>query len=337
MEPESIKPSLPKDDPFFAKPITVGTAKPATPEKKELEHFVSPVGPKPLETVGQKEPVIRTLKADSEALIKSGITTVISSAAAAARRRAREGSYLHDEATSPRWLRILGIIGVLLLLVGGGLLMYVSLKPTNTIVPITASRPIDATRTISIDITRKNDLSLRTLFLKQVGDLEGKLGSVVAVDFSKDTSKTAITTREFFTTFNFRAPDAFTRALDPAYMLGVHIFDGNQPFLIFKTDYFEQAFAGMLAWEPTLAEDVGTLLRSKNDFLNGSTTEVSFLSQFSDEVIKNHDARVLRNNKGDVLLLYTFPDRGTLLITTSSKSMSELIDRLNAITAVPTR
>jgi hypothetical protein len=234
-------------------------------------------------------------------------------------------------------LRILGIIGVLLLLVGGGLLMYVSLKPTNTIVPITASRPIDATRTISIDITRKNDLSLRTLFLKQVGDLEGKLGSVVAVDFSKDTSKTAITTREFFTTFNFRAPDAFTRALDPAYMLGVHIFDGNQPFLIFKTDYFEQAFAGMLAWEPTLAEDVGTLLRSKNDFLNGSTTEVSFLSQFSDEVIKNHDARVLRNNKGDVLLLYTFPDRGTLLITTSSKSMSELIDRLNAITAVPTR
>ena len=42
-------------------------------------------------------------------------------------------------------------------------------------------------------------------------------------------------------------------------MIGVYSWNGNQPFIILKTDSYENAFAGMLSWEKNIAGDLSAL------------------------------------------------------------------------------
>jgi hypothetical protein len=56
---------------------------------------------------------------------------------------------------------------------------------------------------------------------------------------------------------------------------------------------------------------------------------------FVDRVVDNHDSRVIQNAAGDILLLWTFLDRNTLVITTNQYTLSEVISRLNTSSLVP--
>ena len=71
-------------------------------------------------------------------------------------------------------------------------------------------------------------------------------------------------------------------------MLGIHRYPENQTYLIFKTDSYESAAAGMLSWENNLEEDMGKFLRSPNDFAYASSTDAIINRRvFKDVVIKN--------------------------------------------------
>lgn len=48
---------------------------------------------------------------------------------------------------------------------------------------------------------------------------------------------------------------------------------------------------------------------------------------FSDTIIRNKDVRVMKDRAGNTLLLYTFIDKGNLLITTNEQTFREVIDR----------
>lgn len=127
----------------------------------------------------------------------------------------------------------------------------------------------------------------------------------------------------FFETMGIKIPTMLLRSLRPDFMFGVHSFNKNQPFLILKTDYYDNAFAGMLAWESQMAEDVLPLFDRAN--------RVRELSQrkWDDTVIKNKDTRVLRNFDGSIVLVYAFKDQHTLIITTSEDTLLEVSRRLD--------
>ena len=119
------------------------------------------------------------------------------------------------------------------------------------------------------------------------------------------------------TKFGSRASGSLTRALEPVFMLGLL---GESRFIIFKLSSFENAFAGMLAWEATLKEDLNGL------FLKPVTAS-STPQSFQDIIYRNKDVRALVDG-GEAYLLYSFFDSKTLIITDDLETLEQLSDRL---------
>ncbi len=157
------------------------------------------------------------------------------------------------------------------------------------------------------------------------------------------TSDSQISAQDLFTTMKSRAPASLIRSFGNQLMFGFFNSEGsNQPFLIIRLESFDRAFDGMLSWEKTMFEDIGALftrniLPVKESLpLEGNASGTRILSigtpslQFDDEAIRNKDARILKNTQGETILLYSFLDKETLLITSDERVLQELVNKLVA-------
>jgi hypothetical protein len=145
--------------------------------------------------------------------------------------------------------------------------------------------------------------------------------------------KELISASDFFNAINARLSASFMRSLKPEFMLGIYMSGGNQPFLILKTSFYENAFTGMLEWERDIKDDLAPLfgLANSSAILNedfGTSTLSIVTPTFSDFVVKNKDARILKNNDGTIALIYSFIDKNTIVITTSENTFGEILARL---------
>lgn len=138
------------------------------------------------------------------------------------------------------------------------------------------------------------------------------------------TSIGIIGPREIFAIIKNRAPSNLLRSLDDkSFLFGIHATSNNEVFLILKTDSFENAFSGMLHWEQNMFGDIAPLL-------DISISEQGAVSNttFQDVVIKNSDARILKDDTGAVVLIYAFIDQETLVVTTNTATFDEVVKRL---------
>jgi hypothetical protein len=135
-----------------------------------------------------------------------------------------------------------------------------------------------------------------------------------------------LTTNELFKGLESRAPGSLVRSLDPLFMLGVlgraPEGGGSSIFLIIRLASFENAYAGMLAWEENMAQDIGALFATA-ELLRNLPPETTFI----DVTDRNKDLRMLSLEDRPVLL-YSFFDNNKLIITDSLETLRTLIDRL---------
>lgn len=131
--------------------------------------------------------------------------------------------------------------------------------------------------------------------------------------------KQPIETQQLFNILRTRASGGLMRSLDEKFFYGFYGFRGNQPFLIFSVNSFGNAFAGMLTWERFIKEDLAPLLALQKDAVNDI---------FKDEIFKNHDTRVLRQENGEIVLLYSFVEPDTLVIARDKTILDEIITRV---------
>jgi len=119
------------------------------------------------------------------------------------------------------------------------------------------------------------------------------------------------------------APSALARNAT-AIMVGVHAFDRNQPFIVIVTSFYDLSFQAMLSWEKTIAETLGGFFKPVN------VPAVLPPPAFSDTIFKNVDVR-----KSDAAwpILYTFPSKEILIITTNKNTLNEILTRLSASSA----
>ncbi|MDP3661490.1 MAG: hypothetical protein Q8R17_01400 [bacterium] len=133
-----------------------------------------------------------------------------------------------------------------------------------------------------------------------------------------ETATRMLTTSEFLSLLNTSAPGELARALAPEFTLGIRGLPTNRAFLIFKTNYFQTALAGMLKWEKTMLNDIGPLFGTA---IGGTI--------FTDRTVNNRDVRELLDENGKSLLLYGFADKKTIIITddvdTFEKTMEKLV------------
>ena len=168
-----------------------------------------------------------------------------------------------------------------------------------------------------------------------------------AVASTTPSGQTLVTmdAQTFLSTLAPDIPPNLLRTVTPTFLLGVHVYVGNQAFLILNVDSYEDAYAGMLAWESSMLADLSPLfaytpsphIPEENISTSSAVTPADEFLQtgFVDRIVENHDARVLQNSTGDIYLLWTFLDRNTLVITTNDATLREIISRLQNAPVTP--
>ncbi|MBP6860499.1 MAG: hypothetical protein KBC38_02985 [Candidatus Pacebacteria bacterium] len=138
----------------------------------------------------------------------------------------------------------------------------------------------------------------------------------------------------FLGAMRLRAPDLLRRNLGPESTLGSVGTNGEaHPFFVLAATSYERSFAGMLAWEATMAQDLALLYPDyPTAFTEGTTTpEVSASSprsgSFADEVVESYDIRILRDTEGRSLMLYGYRDSETLIIVRDEAAFSAVLTR----------
>lgn len=139
----------------------------------------------------------------------------------------------------------------------------------------------------------------------------------------EETIEEILNTQDLLDSWVNFMPKSLARSLGNKFMVGVYTNKKkeNTPFLVLTTDSKSQAFAGMLDWEKSISGDFYEL------FGINTVNEVSG-SIFRDKVIDGKDARILYKDVGDVVVLYSFANINTIILTTSEEVLTTLLQRL---------
>jgi hypothetical protein len=117
-------------------------------------------------------------------------------------------------------------------------------------------------------------------------------------------------------------------AIGPDFFFGFHVVDTNAPLFVIPVTSYDHAFAGMLAWEPTMDSDLSPIFTSVS--MTVATSGVMTQRTFEDSVMRNYDVRELTDDSGNVVLYYSFPTPEILVIAQSPYSFTEILSRLQA-------
>jgi len=124
-------------------------------------------------------------------------------------------------------------------------------------------------------------------------------------------------------------PDDLVRALSSDFFFGVHTVDTEAPLIVVPVLSYDHAFAGMLAWEPTMNAGLAPVFTA----VSAQTTDASGLPvarTFSDVVMRNYDVRALKDDSGNIVMYYSFPTQNILIIAESPYTFTEVLSRLQA-------
>ncbi len=337
------------------------TLKEPTPPDATPAPAQAPITPEPAKPEESSVKPLQTYRGDIESVVQDKNISVLSIATAEAERRGSqpiEGS--SPAAPTPgrgSFVKTAGLYTLGLLLIAGasGALAYIIERPTSVATPQAVATPfiaVDETKEITISpATTRASLMASLSAAKDASALALGLISRLLVTTASSTASgqlDAVDAQTFFALVAPNIPPALLRTVRPTYLLGVHIYSNNAPFLIMSVDSYEQAYAGMIAWEPYMKQDLAPLFNTPAPIhipeqgIASSTPnpDSQFIQTgFIDSIVENHDARVIQNNTRDISLLWTFLDRNTLVIATNPTTVREIISRIKEapVTTVQTQ
>lgn len=127
-----------------------------------------------------------------------------------------------------------------------------------------------------------------------------------------------ISSVNFIESSNLTPPDALKRSLTGRWVLGTYdMNDIRSSFIILSTDFFQNAYSGMLKWETVMPNEMATIFNYT--YRKG---------KFEDKVVLNRDIRQYRSEMNEILLLYSFIDKDTLVITDSEATLKMIIEKI---------
>jgi len=279
-------------------------------------------------------PKLRTFKEDIADAVKKDNVSVVKMAESKRRDRSAE----FQEATSlrsPKNLRYILMslaLLIIILLVGGYFFFFYKAIPAVNAPNIVASDIISSDENNTINI---GGLTSTAIFNAISNEKRGQLplGTIEKVTFTvpNGTSTTAANTQQFITALDTQIPFGLLRALDPQFFFGFHSYSDNEPLLILTTNDYGSAYAGMLQWEPDMADNISGLFTTPLGISNTSTSSISTATStysFEDKVIDNKDTRALIDPSGNIVFFYSFVDPSTIVFTTNTATFQEILNRL---------
>lgn len=253
---------------------------------------------------------------------------------------------------------ILVVSGILLLVVGGGGAYVAYSKYTASQAPVVPAPTVSA----PIFFDQKEEVSGdgSTLLSAVVSSVNSPLpsGSVRLL-----LSTSATTTREsIFVHIPLAAPSILLRNIRGTDSMAgiVSVGSTQSPFFILSVSSYNETFAGMLSWESSIGRHLAMLFPPYPEPIvqappppvippvatttkkTSAGTKVStstppavvtpiappFVPSFHDEIVANHDARVLRNEQGLSIMMYGYWNPSTLIIARDTAAFTEIVGRL---------
>ncbi|HZS43255.1 MAG TPA: hypothetical protein VFA52_03505 [Candidatus Paceibacterota bacterium] len=279
---------------------------------------------------------IKTYQSDVAEAIQRDNVSVIKMAVAEKRRQEKQG--LTAEAVGKESKKRVVIIAASVVLVVAGFLIvgYFLISKTKNTGVLTVNLPHeiihpDKQVEIKLDsVTLQSFLSqfqaIKPLSLDSgsvesvVVTVRGNLGNATSVD---QVGRKVLSTQDFMNLLQARLPGSLYRSLS-GYLVGFYQnSNGPEPFLILKTDSYQNAFSGMLQWESNMQADLAALFGLPTG--NGNPNFVP--TPFKDEVFDNRDTRTLLDENGNILLIYSFLDPNTIVLVQSHNAFDEILSR----------
>lgn len=275
---------------------------------------------------------LKTYRGDAEEAIQRQKESIASMALREQKKRAEEKMSETPPAINPenqKRILVIAAITIGVLAVGGGIFAlirygnfsFTTAKPGDTVViknnTVTPSL-ISSRYEREVDVAVNNSKSVLAGIVAEEAGKEQEAGAITNVFLV--SGKNIVSAGTLLSAFFADAPDAIKRSLDDTFMLGVY-YDTTKKgraFLIFKTNSFETSFAGMLAWEKTLPQDLGLLIGAQEG-----------TGGFKDLVMRNKDTRALLDRGREPVLLYSFVDRNTILVAPDKETFGNILDVLS--------
>ncbi len=269
---------------------------------------------------------LRTFQGDMQEHIEVKKETVATIALAEQKKKIEnnEPTYTEPEVRSKNsgsGSSLFVIFGILALIVGGIIVGAIYFLKTETETTVTASVEktlISYTNKKEIVLPTVNAQALASSLLQEKAIYQAPANSVLYTQFSQGGAP--VTGATLFGTIAEHAGDALKRNIVDT-MVGIYSFDTSEIFFVLKPDDFGIVYSGMLDWESTLGRDMSVFFPLLQAHLASNP------SVFSDETYKNKDVRVIRNDLGNIVLLYGFIDKDTLVITANEKIFEAILNR----------
>lgn len=130
------------------------------------------------------------------------------------------------------------------------------------------------------------------------------------------------TLKEFSQFADFKIPESLTQNASPTFNFFAVYHSGSSSLVfLIKIENFEKAYGSLLSWEKDIWQSFSQFL---------SPEDIKNISKFSfgDEIIRNHDSRVLKSEEGRGILAYAIFNKQFVVISTFREGLSLMLQRL---------
>jgi hypothetical protein len=228
-------------------------------------------------------------------------------------------SYEASSSTSPHLIRNLLItILAIVIIAGSGYGILKLAKQRSQEAPVLPASPSENLTLFTYNSTKS--LTFSTTELNDREALVQKLhNEAVAVADGITFYQTSPDFKDLLFIISPSLPPEHYRSLKNEDFFG-GIKTGN--FFVLETESYEQAYAGQLAWEPAMGNDLQSVFH----------TSTGTFSKFEDRILVNKDIRVAVDTFGKTLFLYGFHDSKTLIFAENEevfRTVHEMLLRKN--------
>ena len=271
---------------------------------------------------------LRTYRGDVEESIQNKKTSIVSIAIAQQKHREEEENEKTAAKREVPQNAVAIVLSAILVITGIGSLfifLYAKYEQERAVVTLYERTIIPADASEHLVLASQTREETIATIRERVAATEEKIGSIVYFNFFEKETGVSVSLKAT-TLLSFISPSIppyLERSFEKDYMFGLYVSAQNEPFLILKTNSFETAFSGMLSWEDTIIDELGNLFIKDTTLL----AETDKKGNFKDRIIKNKDARIVKDVNGNTVLLYSFLDKETILITTQEEVFVEIFRR----------
>jgi hypothetical protein len=323
-----------------------------TKTEQSQNQFVNQTRPESLGkgTVFAQRP-LRTYESDvAEALSQQKATVSTIAIAESERKESNNEPYPKSSNISRKIFFVLLSIIFIVTGLGGGYYLYLKsplapqdIKKIQTKIPSIVIPDIQ--KILSIDGISDNQLAEKVI--NQIESETGNTNSIhefILTQTGVSSTTVRVGSIDFLQRIAIGMSDSLLRSLKNQWMLGLYNNEGKRtPFIILSVDFFQNAYAGMLKYEAKMPDKLSLLLgyaekiysqNSNSTSTNSIKSYYNIQGKFEDRVIQNRDVREFITNKGDLLVLYSFVDEATLIITTDEPTLRAIIERIEKQTYI---